>query len=231
MTASKFKRNGIVIVWLTLIGIGFLLISCSKCDEKTVECPVLPKEYRSVFYQNITGDSIKFVTDSGRKMSFLINESTIAPYAILDCIKGVPMGCACPTCEDNSYGEYIGKTNDKSHPYNQNNPQKVFYSSIHFKIQKSDFGVNLITTSFSVLDASGYFDLSPLELDSNQAMLPSVTFGNTVFKDVIHHKVDTSYRSDLRNYFVSDIYLNQKKGIIAFYDLKYKSLFYLTISP
>ena len=216
--------------FLSKIGFFILILvfhSCRDCSKKTKECPVIPKEYWSLYAGYTTNDSIIFENNNGIRVKFIIYDSEISPYVIQTCMRSELGSCVCESCHEHSSGILSALSQDTLFPsnYMNNGYFNDYYFDTHYdtEINKS------VSIGFTFLQASGSIQISPEELNEGEEYIGNYTANGMEYQNVYSKLVDSTYLSSRNEIqYVSKLFMSKDQGIISFFDQTRNSWFHLS---
>jgi len=212
---------------LALIVLFGFYCAC-KCDP--ILCPALEPRY-SAWLPHKAGDVITYSNGNGQEIQFTVSRYGVSEVKELHCGPDGFGGCHCPECPEPSSGLHA-ETSDTSRKIVDALGQTAkIVRYLNIEIRKPNEKNDSVFLSYSVFDNNNSMPVGPSVIINNKdSLLPSFTIGNHTYLNVITHEVDTlakPYGNPIYNvYFVWKSYYNKEFGIIAFYDLKTRSLFY-----
>jgi hypothetical protein len=212
---------------LALIVLFGFYCAC-KCD--TVLCPALESQY-SAWLPYKAGDVITYSNGNGQEIQFTTSRYEVSEVKEQHCGPDGFGGCKCSDCPE-PFSEVHAETSDSSRKIvNAQGQTAKIVRYLNIGIRKPNEKGDSVFLSYSIFDNNNSMAIGPsVIINSKDSLLPSITIGNRTYSNVITHEVDTlakPYANPIYNvYFVWKSYYNKEFGIIAFYDLKTRSLFY-----
>jgi hypothetical protein len=206
-----------------------LAVSLYACDCGEKDCRGVPPEHNQWLPYEL-GEKVSFINGNGQQIDFNISQYNLGLPSIIDCGQSRGSGCRCAECPD-PISSTSGTTTDLSRSIVTTTGQTVrTFNAISTAITLRDSS-DTAYVSYTVFDHSNKFAIAPgVTLNTRDSLLPSYTVGNVTYPNVIVHEVDTlatPYGNPIYNvYFVWKSWYNKDHGVIAFYDLKTRSLFY-----
>jgi hypothetical protein len=212
---------------LALIVLPGFYYAC-KCDA--LLCPALDAQY-SAWLPYQAGDVITYSNGNGQEIQFTVTRYVVSEVKEQHCTPDHFGGCHCADCPEPS-SDVHAETSDTSRKIVDAQGRTIKIDNyLNIGIGKPSEKSDSVFLSYSVFDNNNSMPVGPsVIINGKDSLLASFTIGNHTYSNVIKHEVDTlakPYRNPSYNvYFVWKSYYNKEFGIIAFYDLKTRSLFY-----
>lgn len=202
----------------------FLILLFYGCDCGNITCPGLGSQYDE-WLPYKTGDEITYTNNHGEEIRFTVTDYQPSIDRIEECSKNGFGGCYCSDCPIAFIKSRAANTDTSR------KKGKIAYNSISTYADNINQNGDSIFLSYTIFDNTNTIMIHPnFEINTNDSLLNTYTFGNKTYNNVIVHERDTTYNPNLSPAFNINYawksYYTKEYGVVAFYDLKTRSLFY-----